>query len=492
MTARVAAVLAALLMTVTATAGPLTPQQQRGKQLYLTGQSAAERKVTALIGADDVEVAASVVPCGSCHARNGRGNPEGGITPSNLQWDVLSHPATLVDRTRAAYTRPLLRRAITMGIDPSANHLQPTMPRYRMALEDMDDLVAYLEKLGTDYDPGLTDDAIRIGMVLPSEEREQNAVRGTLIRYFERVNRDGGIFGRQIEPRFTTTSGSPEKRAAAFREWLAHEQPFAVTAASISGADDAMSAVAEEAHVPTIAAFTAHLGEADRQYVFPLLAGVREQSMALVAAAVGENRAAARVVILADEGTGGFAAKLQESLVAAGCTHVSVATSLAPGLEYVLYLGAPSRLPSLLAAAAALPVPPHVLIPVAHSSGDLTTAPAALDGRLLLALPSSPDDLTPEGEAELRALNVPPAGATSARLALASAKVLVEALRRPGRDLDRDILLTSLESLYQFPTGLTPPITWTASRHIGSHAVRILGVDVANRRWIDRGWWSAD
>jgi ABC-type branched-subunit amino acid transport system substrate-binding protein len=499
--ARVACAFAALLLTVAATASPLTPQQQRGKQLYLTGESATQRRVTALIGADEVEVAASVVPCGSCHARSGRGNPEGGITPSNLQWDVLSHPATTDDRTRAAYTPALLRRAITMGIDPSANHLQPTMPRYRMAIEEMNDLLAYIEKLGTDYDPGLTDDAIRIGAVLPSDEREQAAVRGTLTTWFDRLNRDGGVFGRRIEPRFTTTSGPADKRAAAFREFLEREQPFAVTAAWISGADDAMSAVAEEAHVPTIATFTAHLGAEDRRYVFQLLAGVREQSLALVAGAVGEHRATARVTILADEATDAFAAKLRDALTDAGCKHVSVASAasaasaasvLPADAQYLLYLGAPSRLDAVLAAAAALAAPPYVLIPVAHSSGDLTAAPAALDGRLLLALPSSPDDLTPEGEAELRALEVPPAAVTSARIALASAKLLVEALRVPGRDLDRDILLTTLETFYRTPTGLTPPITWTPSRHTGSHAVRIIGIDAKAKRWVDRGWWEGE
>jgi hypothetical protein len=490
-TRRAAAVFAALLL-VPLSAAALTPQEQRGKQLYLTGESAAQRKVTALIGQDDVEVAASVVPCGSCHARSGRGNPEGGITPSNLQWDVLTHPATTADRTRPAYTRAQLKRAITMGFDPSGARLQPTMPRYRMTLEDMDDLLAYMARLGTDYDPGLTDDAIRVGAVLPSDEREQSAVRATLTAYFDHVNQQGGIFGRHIEPRFTTTSGTAEARAGALRAFIEHEQPFAITSAWISGADDAMSTVAEDAKVPMIAAFTAHLGSESRRFVFPLLAGVREQALALVAAAVGEHRKTARMAILTDDATAAFADTLREQLADAGCPNVTVVRGLTPPSDagYVLYLGPPSRLEGVLSVFGGLTPPPYVLIPVAHSSGDLTTAPSALDGRLLLALPSSPDDLTPEGEAELRGLGVPAAGATSSRIALAAAKLLVEALRRPGRDLDRDVLLTAMESFYRAPTGLTPPITWSASRHTGSRAVRLLGVDLQAKRWTDRGGWE--
>ena len=103
-----AAVLVAMMLALAAAAGELTPPQQRGKRLYLGGDSAAGRKVTALITADDLEVAATVVPCAGCHGRDGRGKAEGGIRPANVQWDVLVHAAANGERTRPAYTRPLL------------------------------------------------------------------------------------------------------------------------------------------------------------------------------------------------------------------------------------------------------------------------------------------------------------------------------------------------------------------------------------------------
>jgi cytochrome c553 len=74
--ARTAALLS-LLAAVTL-AAELAPLQHRGKQLYLTGESPAKRAPTALLGEDDVEVAATVVPCASCHGRDGRGRAEGG------------------------------------------------------------------------------------------------------------------------------------------------------------------------------------------------------------------------------------------------------------------------------------------------------------------------------------------------------------------------------------------------------------------------------
>ncbi|HEU4889646.1 MAG TPA: ABC transporter substrate-binding protein [Thermoanaerobaculia bacterium] len=479
---------AAVSLVVALTAsGVLTPQQERGKQLYLTGESTAKRPVTALLGADAVEVAASVVPCANCHGRDGRGRVEGGVRPPNLQWDVLTRVLTTDDRSRPAYTRSQVKRAITMGLDSGAKPLESTMPRYRMALEDIEDLLAYLEVLSSDRDPGLTDEAIRIGAVLPAGTEEQRAVRATLEKYFERVNRDGGIFGRRIDPRFTSTSGTPEQRAAALASFIESEQPFAIGAAWLSGADLAMSAIAEKARVPTIAAFSADAPPDDR-VVFRLLAGTREQSLALVAAAKPDPNA--RIAIIADDATSSMASRIRDDLRTAKYTRVEIATTIPAGTELVLFTGVPSALRAILEQAAAAPVPPHVLIPAAHSSGDVVSAPAALDGRILVALPSSPDDITEEGAAELRALDVPATHATSCRLALAAARLTIDAIRRAGRDLDRDTLVSTLETLYNAPTHLTPPITWSASQHTGTRKVRILAIDLREKRWADRGWWT--
>jgi ABC-type branched-subunit amino acid transport system substrate-binding protein len=481
-----AAALLSLLAAVTL-AAELTPQQQRGKQLYLTGESASKKPVTALLGEDDVEVAASVVPCASCHARDGRGRTEGGIQPANIQWDVLTHPVTSDARTRVAYTPSLLKRAVTMGIDSSSKVLEKTMPRYRMTLDDMADLLAWMQRLGTDHEPGVTDDSLRLGVVLPARAEEQRAVRKTLDAYFAKINSGGGIFGRRIDPRFTVSTGTPDERAAALGSFIEADQPFAISAAWLSGADVPMSAVAERAHVPTIAAFSAQAPAEDR-YVFRLLAGVREQSLALVAAAKPEPNA--RIALIADDPGAETATRIRDDLTAAGYTHVEIAKALPAETALALFLGAPSRLDAILEQAAASAIPPRVLIPAAHSGGDLTAAPPALDGRIFVALPSSPDDVTEEGSAELAALDVPPAHATACRLALASARLMVEALRRIGRDLERDDLVATLETFYRTPTTLTPPITWTPGHHTGTSDVRIVLVDLREKRWTDRGWWS--
>jgi hypothetical protein len=148
---------AALLATVL-----LTSAQERGKAIYLTGESKSGRAVTAILGDDTAGIPAAIVPCANCHGEDGRGKPEGGVRPAEITPEVLARPATINGRTRPPYTRPLLKRAITMGFDSGRHELNAAMPRYRMAMQDAEDLLAYLDILGHEPQPGVTDEAIRI------------------------------------------------------------------------------------------------------------------------------------------------------------------------------------------------------------------------------------------------------------------------------------------------------------------------------------------
>ena len=52
-------------------------------------------------------------------------------------------------------------------------------------------------------------------------------------------------------------------------------------------------------------------------------------------------------------------------------------------------------------------------------------------------------------------------------LGMAGGIIIVEAMKRAGNDLTRAKLISSLESLGHFETGLLPPIDWNASYHGG-------------------------
>ncbi|MGE8315411.1 MAG: ABC transporter substrate-binding protein, partial [Pseudomonas putida] len=66
--------LACLLgMAPFASALDLTDHEQAGKRLYREGVSSSDAQLQARVGASDISVPASVLPCASCHGNDGRG-----------------------------------------------------------------------------------------------------------------------------------------------------------------------------------------------------------------------------------------------------------------------------------------------------------------------------------------------------------------------------------------------------------------------------------
>lgn len=387
----------------------LTPQELRGRQIYRTGESPSGQAIAALVGTEDLELPATSLPCASCHGRDGRGNEEGGVRPSNIQWHALTKPYSVPNaagRARPPYTPALLKRAITMGIDPAKQRLHVAMPRYRLSLRDADDLVAYLGRIGSDRDPGLTDERLALGLMLPSSP-DGDAIRAALKAHFDAVNAGGGIFGRRIR----LTEG---------------EEPFAIVAAHVSGREREAGELVARQRIPTIAAFSTRGDDANR-YLFHLLAGIEEQSLALI----GNEK----VRIIHNEATADIATRLR--------AHVAADSST------VLFLSDAEALAKLVASRTAK----TILIPAPFM--DSAALSAAAGTRVVVAMPTT----------------------RAARdTALAAAQLLTRALERAGRDVDRESLVEVLETFRRETTGLSPPVTWTPSRRVGTTECNVVAM----------------
>src|SRR5687767_543960 len=143
----------------------LTPQERRGKAIYLRGESPSGKEIEAVIS--DVAVPASTVTCAGCHGLRGEGKTEAGITAGALTWPHLltrhTHPT---GRAHAPFDEASFARAVNAGVDPAGNQLVVAMPRFKMSAEDMADLVAYLRRIGMEAEPGLSETVIRVGTIL--------------------------------------------------------------------------------------------------------------------------------------------------------------------------------------------------------------------------------------------------------------------------------------------------------------------------------------
>src|SRR5688572_30443933 len=66
----------------------LSPQEKRGKQIYLKGESSeGAADIRAFLGSDKLELLANSFTCVNCHGLRGEGTREGGLQPPPINWE---------------------------------------------------------------------------------------------------------------------------------------------------------------------------------------------------------------------------------------------------------------------------------------------------------------------------------------------------------------------------------------------------------------------
>ncbi|HEX8336315.1 MAG TPA: ABC transporter substrate-binding protein [Pyrinomonadaceae bacterium] len=492
-----------------AAARPLVEQERRGRAIYLRGESPAGREIAAAVG--ELDVPSTTVTCAGCHGARGEGKTEGGVTAGSLVWSHLlkpyghTHPT---GRKHGPFTESSFIRAVTGGVDPAGNNLLTAMPRYRMSAEDMADLIAYLKRIETDRDPGLTDTSVEVGVVLPSAgalAETGASMRAVLAAFFEDLNARGGVYNRKVTLRVFDKT---EAAASAPRE-----QVFAFVGGISAGAEAELAAFARSQEIPVIGPSTLmpESGTPPNRYVFYLLPGVVEQARALAnfAASKPELKQARAAVVYGDGAlAGAAAAAAEEQLKKAGWVAVTrhafkqlgadgaeAARRLKQeGVESVFIFGAGGAEGALVKDATATGWSPSLfMLGVMDGRDLLTTAPAAFKERIFLAFPTVPSDVTQAGLSEFRAL-LEKHGVTSRHTAaqlsaFAAAKIFVEGLQRVGRDLTRERLLTALEGLYDFETGVTPRLTFGPNRRVGAAGAYVMTINPEKREFAPASGW---
>ncbi len=495
--------------------GALTPQERRGKAIYLRGESPSGKEVTAMVG--EVDVPASTLTCAGCHGMRGEGKTEGGVTAGNLVWTNLikpyghTHPS---GRKHGPFTEASFGRALVDGIDPAGNELAVAMPRFKMAAEDIADLIAYLKRIETDRDPGLSETGIKVATILPLKGALAEmgaAMKDMLTAYFDDLNSKGGIYNRKIELQTIETGKDAASTAANAKRLIEEGQVFSFVSGFSAGADKELASLTQESEIPFIGPSTLlpQTGFQTNRYIFYLLPGTTEQARALVN--FGAQRqlfAKARVAIVSGEGaiTTTAATAIEEQCQKAGCGAVqklgytrakfdaaALVRSL-KGADVVFFLGSNGEDVSFIKEAANANWTPTVFLIGAFAGKDiLNSVPLSFKDKVFLAYPSIPADVSPAGETEFYALiekyKFPARHAAAQRSALAAAKVLVDGLQRAGKDLSREKLITALEGLYDYDTGLTPHLTFGPNRRVGAAGAYIIGINPEKKEFLATGDW---
>ncbi|MEO8495201.1 MAG: ABC transporter substrate-binding protein [Planctomycetota bacterium] len=500
----------------------LTEQQQRGKQIYLTGISPTGAKLTAVLGNSNTEVPAVMLTCVNCHRHDGRGKPEGGIYPSNIRWDELTKPYGSSDargRSRPPYDESLLKRAISMGFDSGGKLLADAMPRYRMAHQDLADLAAYLMVIGRELDPGLSTDRIRIGVILAPLQvlpEMNHAVRQVVSAYISEFNRGGGVYQREIELHFSEAPARREDRAAAAIDFVHRQQLFALTSTFIAGDEVEIARQLGMEGVPLVGAQTLYpqLGFPLNRHLFYLSSGILGQSLALVQYAHGAERQAGKrinavLLVPEDDENSGERSDVANAIKAHSSrlgwrlqTHSIPAQEfpaemLARNLKQqevvsVLSLLSGPQTLRLLQAAEACDWFPACYFSSAFVGLELFDAPLGFDKQIFLAFPTMPSQ-QPVGMREYHRLSqshdLSTVDLSTQFEALSAVKILLEGLKRAGSALSRERLVEELETLADYRTGFTPAVSFGPNRRVGAEGAYILAVDLNNRTVVPVSDW---
>ncbi|HZM98500.1 MAG TPA: ABC transporter substrate-binding protein [Pyrinomonadaceae bacterium] len=481
----------------------LTLQEKRGKAFYLRGESASGQEITAMMG--EVDVPASTLTCAGCHGNRGQGITEGGVTAGNMTWAFLTKPYGHSDdggRKHPPFTETSFARLVTAGLDPARNKLAVAMPTYRMPQEDMANLIAYLKRIETDTDPGVTDTSIVIGTVLP----EKTALNGlaqsmsdVLQAYFAEINSRGGIYNRKIELRIM--HGDPKLTVPNMKHLIDDEQVFAIVSGLTAGAEDGVAALTQEKEVPLVGPSTLlpQRGAPLNRYIFYLLPGLKEQGRALVNFAAKKNDTAKSQVAIVSpdvEFNRGIATTIEEQMKKLRWSSVTtnyyarerfsatefVNQSHQKHVDTVFFLGSGPEAGAILREAEAVGWTPSLyMLGSLVGKNIVDTVPVRMKDKMFLAFPTVPSDVSATGAAEYSALlqrnKLDSTHAAAQASAIAAARILVHALERCGKDLSRERLVTTLEGLYEYDTGLLPKITFGPNRRIGALGAYIVTID---------------
>ncbi|MDH5179976.1 MAG: ABC transporter substrate-binding protein [Gammaproteobacteria bacterium] len=470
-----------------------------GKQLYRSGQRSSGVDLTAYVGRAAIAMPANSLPCVGCHGRDGKGRPEGGVKPSNINWSELSKDYGGVSaggRKFGKYNEDSFLRAVTQGVDPAGNPLDSSMPRYNISRHDARDLIAYLKHLENEYDPGINNSEIVFVTLQPQQGWEGKLgklISTTLQACFDDVNRQGGIYGRKLKLEEVAYKDAEDFDRVA-KQTMAGEKHFAMLGSFSGSLDQRLTAQSEKLQIPSIAPFTNHLSALgnEHRYTFYLYGGIDTQIEVLLKQAV-KDKVSSRYVILHRENSqyAGNARQASAVLQRSGIKDVTILPYRLDKHDWVKRLNKTAEPVKLLFLGASTEIIPvydqlksrlqvkSVYMPGMLVSSQILTAPAELADKLVFAYQVTPDKTTNLNDfyGFMQRHNFGREGMSIRLFAYSAARVTIEGLKRSGKRLGRENLITALEHLYEFDAGLSQPISFGSSRRIGLRGAYIVKLD---------------
>jgi ABC-type branched-subunit amino acid transport system substrate-binding protein len=343
-------------------------------------------------------------------------------------------------------------------------------------------------------EPGVTSDTILIGRTagvtgLVAGSIKENAE--AIDAYLAWINKQGGVNGRRIVLKTLDDAFDPKKAGENARKLINEDQVFALFMPRGTPHTEAVLAVAEPAGVPVVAPSTG--AEIFHNPVRPLVFNVRAKYQDEVIAAVRHFSAVAvtRIAFVGPTDSFGKDAlqgfergmaneHLKPVLVASFDRAKSDSVSTVPDMlkadpQGVIVAASGTAAVTFIKEMRARGSHAQLLT-MSNNSSSVFVKDLGADGRGVLMTQVSPAADSPRTLLGKEFMKVAvPAGATpsyAAMEAYCAVKVLVEGLRRAGRDLTRKRFVEALDSMHKFDLG-DMVVDYAPGHHTGSTFVEM-------------------
>jgi hypothetical protein len=221
--------LAALLFCCNAAADQLAASDEAvefGRRIYMEGMLSSGEPLKAIVNGD-VEITGDFVVCGECHRKSGLGASEGQSVAPPVVGAILFEPSQLPTSRppappvlRPAYTHETLATSIRDGISSNGSEFDLLMPRYPLADDEMGYLIAYLDSLSADADPGVTETHIHFATIITDDvdPAARKAMLDVMQYFIEQKNTET----RYESKRATNGPWHKDWMFKRYRKWVLH------------------------------------------------------------------------------------------------------------------------------------------------------------------------------------------------------------------------------------------------------------------------------
>ncbi|MEQ1636520.1 MAG: ABC transporter substrate-binding protein [Methylococcales bacterium] len=498
-------------------ADALTPQELQGRQIYQQSQDESNVEISVTLGLTKTTLPAQTFPCINCHGAEGEGKVEGSLTIPAITASSLFANATLQGRSRPAYNEGTLTQAIRMGYKSNSQSLDSAMPRYSLSKAQMAALIAYLKRLGSamDLDPGLTDDKIQLGSVLPLSgalRETGRLLKNTLEACLDEANAQGLIYGRRLSIYIEDSGDTDQGALTATQHLLDGNKTFALIARFDSDNADEVNARLAKSKLPDLAPITFmpnQQSETDTR-TFYFLPSYADQARALVDywltlpefTRIKSN--ATLALIIGDHAADKLAAEsiraqayLQGMMIDVmhwqsdkSKNNAALKKLFFKKPAAIFFLGDVNEFETVNAQLIKTAQHPMLLGLMAMLGREALQIKNLSFSRILLATPFAYDQSTLNNFTTLlKRHGIPLQNPGLQSIACNAVKVLVEGLKHIGRHASRQKLITALEEIHNFPSDFLPPLNFSSHSKIGLQGAYIMELNqraelISQSTWI--------